>query len=132
MTNGHGCTVRSEAFETDVTTDRRCPHISPVCKCTLCKACVDGSPAQTEHTVGCPLCQEPRAWNKRKLVPNRHLANLLHDMKRVLTNAGKDECRGGGSDCSDGDNESILGRKENGNNGGERDGHSKNKTNGVP
>jgi hypothetical protein len=106
MVNGHGCIVCSQAYETDVWTDLRYPYISPVCKCTLCRACIDERLAQIVgtnkvYTVECPLCEKPKAWNKRNLVPNKQLANLLHDMKRVIANAGKDECHGGGSSGSD-------------------------------
>jgi hypothetical protein len=108
MVQGHGCTYCSQPFDTDVSTDAKYPFISPVCNCTLCGECINGCLSQIVETkiftVGCPLCRKPKAWNVRHLVPNKHLANLLHDMKRVVKNEGKDECHGGGDNYDDEEN----------------------------
>lgn len=100
MIDGHGgCTYCSQAFDTDVSTDAKYPYISPTCRCTLCRECIDVCMSQIvdtkQYTVGCPLCRQEKAWNTRRLVPNKLLANLLHDMKRVYSDEGKDECHGG-------------------------------------
>ena len=101
LINGHGCTLCTEEFETDLPTDLKYPYISPVCKCTLCRACIDRCVIVEEGkrwTADCPLCGVQKAWEMRNLAPNRHVANLLHDMKRVVKNAGKDEYHGGNTD----------------------------------
>lgn len=128
MLRGYGCTYCSQEFETNDPADLRYPLISPVCKCTLCRACIDRQclaqivPTKL-NTVSCPLCRTEQAWNINTLVPNRHLANLLDDMRRVVMNEGKDDCHGGdggyvndsgGDDSSNNDDDGGGGGKKRG------------------
>jgi hypothetical protein len=83
-------------FETTEDNQKFYPHISPVCCCTVCRSCIDGR-AELErekrnwkgYSVLCPACLTDNAFNLRKLVPNRSLANVLAETRRLLENGNK-------------------------------------------
>jgi endogenous inhibitor of DNA gyrase (YacG/DUF329 family) len=122
MLLGYGCCIICEReFETSDETNAHYPYISPVCKHTLCKLCLDKTISRIlvreYRTVDCPFCCKENAWNRHKLVPNRALVSLLDDMRHVITMEGKDEFHQGGGD--DGNNN---GSKNGTSNDGDDDG----------
>jgi hypothetical protein len=75
---------------------RHYPHISAICKCTICLCCVnrqmDAATATAKKSKGyiveCPLCQTEKAWDTRpgKSVPNIALATFIEELRRLRNN----------------------------------------------
>ena len=79
-------------FETSIG-DVHYPFILSVCNHTVCRRCLDarveverGKPAATwkGRCIRCPICEEDRAFNLRKLVKNMALANVLAEIGRLI------------------------------------------------
>jgi hypothetical protein len=64
MLLGYGCILCERGFETSDKTNARYPYISPVCKHTLCKLCLDKTISwilvREFRTVDCPFCRKEK------------------------------------------------------------------------
>jgi hypothetical protein len=113
----HGdCNMCGLGFEVEHETDPRYPYVSPVCKCTLCRACINECVPKVAsskiYMYGCPACYKDQAWNLKNLLPNRPFANLLSGMDRAIANSPKES-----SAASDGND----GHEDDHSNGGDYD-----------
>jgi Fe-S oxidoreductase len=106
----HGlCVNCGEMFETQDQTNLRYPFKSYVCKCTLCRECINScgekiTPGKT-FTFDCPRCETKKAWNLRKLLPDLQFANLLDAVNSIVPYGMKKEAEprdGGAVDRDDG------------------------------
>jgi hypothetical protein len=96
LLRNNGCPVEGclAEFETGDRNERHYPHISPLCFCTICHVCIDQqheaavgeNPKFKGWTIECPVCHMEKAWNIRKLVPNKALANMQEELRWVMNN----------------------------------------------
>jgi Fe-S oxidoreductase len=103
----HGyCKNCQQAFETNNQTDLKYPFRSYVCRCTLCRECINSCGAQITpgkiHTFDCPLCLHEKAWNLRKLLPDLQFVNLLHAVTEIQPYSGIDKKGDGSAGGEDG------------------------------
>jgi endogenous inhibitor of DNA gyrase (YacG/DUF329 family) len=89
LARDHGtCINCGQLYETNNETDHRYPFRSYLCRCTLCRGCINACGALItdgkEFTFDCPLCLKKMAWNVGRLLPDLQFVNLLHAVSHIV------------------------------------------------